>query len=417
MSGTKGEEILGMSDEDFAKMAVPGETANSSEKEEKEVADDKDAEDTPATENAEGDASDGEPDKGETESSDEADKGDDTQTKGEDAGDAEAVSKTKPKTESGQKAGSSEPDTKSDPNTDGGEAKTSGEAATAVTPEVLADFYKRVVETPIKANGKTIKLNNADEAIGLMQMGANYTRKMQELAPYRKAMTMLNKHGLLDENELSFLIDIKNKNPDAIRKLVKDAGIDPIELSGDDDAGKKYQGGNHRVTDAEVRFQEGIDGLKSTPEGQATLSEIHTNWDDASKDLLWENPGIMSDIHIHRENGFYAMVTAEMNRQKVLGKIPASTPFLVAYKMVGDQFVAANNVPGVQDQGSPAKRVDSTAKPVVTGRTTATKPVVSNPDKAAAAASTRSTTKVSSRPPNPLAMADDEFMKAFNNRL
>jgi len=230
-------------------------------------------------------------------------------------------------------------------------------------------------------------------------------------------MTMLNKHGLLDENELSFLIDIKNKNPDAIRKLVKDAGIDPLELSGDDDADKKYQGGNHRVTDAEVRFQEGIDSLKSTPEGQATLSEIHTNWDDASKDLLWENPGIMSDIHIHRENGFYAMVTAEMNRQKVLGKIPASTPFLVAYKMVGDQFVAANNVPGVQDQSSAAKRVDSTAKPVVTGRTTATKPVVSNPDKAAAAASTRSTTKVSSRPPNPLAMADDEFMKAFNNRL
>lgn len=52
-----------------------------------------------------------------------------------------------------------------------------------------------------------MQVNSVDEAIQLMQMGANYTRKMQELQPHRKTLLMLENNGLLDEGKLSFLID------------------------------------------------------------------------------------------------------------------------------------------------------------------------------------------------------------------
>ena len=87
-------------------------------------------------------------------------------------------------------------------------------------------FYKEVM-TPFKANGKLIELRNPAEAVQLMQMGANYTRKMQAIQQHRKVLTMLENNGLLDEGKLSFLIDIEKKNPDAIQKLVKESGIDP----------------------------------------------------------------------------------------------------------------------------------------------------------------------------------------------
>jgi hypothetical protein len=412
MTLSKPQEILGLSDEDFAKMAPPSVDPEDLEKAEQQAVPESAEETrTDPEEDASGEDTEGE----DSTESGEASKGNDTTDGGVDAEEDESVSadeggkETTPAVAPVDKDKSKEAVKETD-------SKPQEDAQIEVTPEAMSDFYTRVVKTPLKANGKLIEIKSAEEAIGLMQMGANYTRKMQELAPYRKAMTMLNKHNLLNEDELSFLIDIRNKNPDAIKKLVKDSGIDPMEIG--EDAGKEYRLGNHRVSDNEVKFQEGLSSLKATPEGQATLTEIHTNWDDASKDLLWDHPQILSDIHIHRENGFYAKVADEVARQKALGKIPADTPFLYAYKTVGDQLVAQSS----QD-GSPAKTqtqttvVSNSKTPVATARTPSPKKVVSNSDKVAAAASTKSTTKVASRPQNPLAMADDDFMKQFNNRL
>ena len=55
-------------------------------------------------------------------------------------------------------------------------------------------FHDKMM-APFVANGKTIQLQSVDEAIQLMQMGANYTRKMQSIAPHRKVLMMLEKMG------------------------------------------------------------------------------------------------------------------------------------------------------------------------------------------------------------------------------
>src|SRR5574344_1636015 len=66
-------------------------------------------------------------------------------------------------------------------------AEPSKPAAEPTTPdaETAPTDYKAFhdqVMAPFQANGKTIQLRSVDEAIQLMQQGANYTRKMQAIA-------------------------------------------------------------------------------------------------------------------------------------------------------------------------------------------------------------------------------------------
>lgn len=290
--------------------------------------------------------------------------------------------------------------------------KKAGETTTATTTEVAPD-YKGIVDklmAPLQANGKTIEIKTPEEAIQLMQMGANYTKKMQAITPYRKVLTMLENNGLLDENKLSFLIDLDKKNPEAIKKLVKDAGIDPLDI--DSAAKTTYLEGNHRVTDEEVGFKTAVDDLRSNPQGLATLQQINA-WDQASKEVLWKQPEIMEVINSQRENGIYDTIQAEIDRRRILGAIPATTPFLTAYKIVGDEFAAAGKfVP----KTAPVAAVVTPVTPIAT-RVGTPKPAAVNGDKVSAASSTRSTPGKAQTFVNPLSLSDDEFLKQFAGRV
>ncbi len=267
--------------------------------------------------------------------------------------------------------------------------------------------YERIMK-PFKANGKTIELKNPDEVIKLMQQGANYTRKMQAIAPHRKLLIMLENNGLLDENKLNYLIDLDKKNPDAIKKLIKDSGVDAIDLSLEDE-NKQYIPNNYRVDDAAVNFQTALEEVQNQPGGQDTLIEIQ-KWDDSSKNVLWTNPELMSIINTHRQNGIYNLVSSEVERQRVLGNIPETMSFIEAYKRVGD---AMNASAGKQKQSR---------QPIARGTTTTQQSVrktLSNNDRVKAAAPTRGTNKTNKSPiVNPLTMSDEEFLKFFDkNRL
>lgn len=266
-------------------------------------------------------------------------------------------------------------------------------------------FYKEMM-APFKANGRTIEPKSVYELQQLKQMGANYTKKMQDIAPHRKVLMMLENNGLLDEGKLSYLIDLEKKNPDAIKKLIKDAGIDPMDI--DTTVEPTYREGNHKVTDEEASFRGTLDDLNSNPAGKETLNLIHTGWDQASKEVLWKNPEILTMIHQQREGGIYDRIATEVERQRILGTIAPNTPFLHAYKAVGDKMVEANAFADLVQKTAPT--------PVIT-RAAVPKPQVANGDKANAAASSRSTAKKAEVFVNPLSMSDDEFLKHMNNRV
>lgn len=261
-------------------------------------------------------------------------------------------------------------------------------------------FYEKIM-TPFKANGKLITLKTPEEAIQLMQMGANYTRKMQAIAPYKKTLLMLENNGLLDEDKLSFLIDLDKKNPEAIKKLIKDAGIDPMDI--DTSTEPQYKEGSHKVSNEEAAFMTVLDDLKQSQDGMQTIKEINSNWDDASKNILWSSPDIMRTIHQQRENGVYQLIVDEMERQRTLGNISPETPFLVAYKQIGDALVA--------------NKQKAVPQPVAVKAKTVKTSTVKNNEKAKAAAPNRTTPSAPKRFINPLAMSDEEFLKQMKDRL
>ena len=301
-----------------------------------------------------------------------------------------------------------EPITKAEPSTTepGQEQKEEGKQSEGLP----ADFnYKEGYEklmAPFKANGKMITPRSPEEAISLMQMGANYTRKMQELQPYRKVMLMLQNNGLMDEEKLSFLIDLDKKNPEAIKKLLKDSGTDPLDFNPDEEI--NYQGGNYRVTDTEADFATEIDDLKSTQEGQATLGVISSTWDAASKDALYQNRGLLHTIHEQRENGIYDTIANEVNRLQVLGQIPVGTPFIQAYNYVGN-LLAQQGAFNQVAKPEPVQAVKPAVQPVV--RVAQPKQTLANNEQAKAASLNRAATRKATPIVNPLAMSDEDFAK------
>lgn len=259
-------------------------------------------------------------------------------------------------------------------------------------------FYDTVM-APIKANGHTIQLKSQDEVVKLIQQGANYTKKMQELAPYRKAALMLKDNDLLDENKLSFLIDLQKGDSAAVSKFLKDNNIDPLDI--DTDKANEYKPGTHLVSDGYIKFKDAYENLCSTEQGSAT-AKMFDSYDEQSQHKLIERPELMQMLHEQVQAGFYQTVCDEITRQKMLGIIPANMSFLDAYERVG--------TPMLQSQLAEHQNKPITSQPRVapTGYANSRQAKSANPTKI-------SNSKVTSTTPNYLAMSDEEFEKQFGN--
>lgn len=266
------------------------------------------------------------------------------------------------------------------------------------TPEVdYKGFYETIMK-PIKANGKEFTPRNPQEAIQLMQMGANYTQKMQSIAPYRKKIQMLQNAGLLEDEKLNYLIDLSHGNKEAIVKLLKDSKLDPLDLNVNEEP--KYVPGNHTVSDAEVMVQTIVDDLKSTPEGMDTLRLVQ-GWDQASLNEVWKEPSILATLNEQRQNGVYDLITKEMEHQRMLGRIPEGTSFLEAYKAVGDYCLRMKQAQ-MQQQA-----VQNLPKGPVQHRS------VSNTQQVRKAAPSGRSKKSAQQFVDPFSLSDEEFEKQF----
>ena len=274
-------------------------------------------------------------------------------------------------------------------------------------------LYEKVM-APFKASGKTIQLKDPEEALELIKKGVDYTRKTMEIAADRKFLVMLEKNQLKDEAKLSFLIDLANKNPEAITKLITDSGVDPLDI--DTSAPSNYSPGNHSVSDDEIRFTETLTEVNSTPEGQQVVQRIFSGWDQASQGHMWKEPEAMRVLLAQKQSGVFDIVEGEVERRRLLGQLPATTSYLDAYRYVGlelGQAGAFNHLPAFQGQGAAPQHPASTS-PIATRAASTVAKSATDPT-VRAAAPTRSTARMSSKPTiDDLAdLSDEEFLKRF----
>ena len=284
------------------------------------------------------------------------------------------------------------------------ETSEEAEQETSEEPEQQIDYkgFYEAVMSPMKANGTVLQARSPAEVIKLMQMGANYTQKMQTLAPYRKKVQMLQNAGLLDEEKLNFAIDVAQGKPEAIRQLLKNHKIDPLDIDMSDDA-SPYVPSNHSVSDNEIAVQSQLDDLQSTPQGQETIRMVQ-GWDQASLNAVWEDPTILGAIHSNRMSGAYDVIMKEMEHQRMLGNIPENMPFLGAYKAVGD-MLARQKIMQQQQAQMIAQNLP---------KGTLNRQSVSN-QKVKAAAPSGKSKKTTSTFVDPFTLSDEEFEKQFKD--
>lgn len=216
--------------------------------------------------------------------------------------------------------------------------------------EAAFSFYE-VISKPFKADGKEITVRSPEDAIRLMQQGLNYSRRMQELKPTRHLTRMLEDHQLTDQKELSFLIDLKNGNKEAIHKLLKDHNIDVMDI--DPDKESVYQAPNYGGTAKLNELRDALDVTMTTPAGQALVTHIHESWDDASKERLREAPEILGNLNELKMSGVYDKVVEELEYQRSIGYLQG-IPFLAAFDQVGEAMKNAGVFGSPQPQSQPA---------------------------------------------------------------
>ena len=200
--------------------------------------------------------------------------------------------------------------------------------------------YKSIYEAifkPFKANGKEITPRNVDDVIKLMQMGANYTKKMQTLAPVKRAYESLNKADIKEE-DLNFLIDIHKGDVEAIKQLLQRHKIDPLELDLDSNNYKANR--NNIASDEDVEFS---DVLRDINSSLPKIQEILNNkWDEASKQKLVKDPKLLKALHEEIELGRFDEVQARVELEKTFGKYQGYSD-LEAYIDVVTKMVAEHN--------------------------------------------------------------------------
>lgn len=312
--------------------------------------------------------------------------------------DADAKKKPDPKKGADEKPakadGGQEPEQKESKKADGD----------AVSPEVAMDFYNKL-SAPFKADGRNVQVKSTEDAIRFMQMGVNYSRRMQEMKPIRAQNQMLVQNGLDNPDKLNFIIDVFKGKPDAIQKLLKDHAIDPVDIDTSEES--KYQATNYQGDPKDLAFDDAIQTTMAAEGGRELIQDINKEWDDQSKEALRDQPSIFENILAQKTSGVYSKIKAELEYQRDLGFL-TDIPFLQAYHQVGDAMQKAKVFDEPEDKAQPEVK-----KPLGTGtRKAAPKPKTEQPNPNVSSATPRSAAQDGGKPETDYStMSDADFMK------
>lgn len=257
------------------------------------------------------------------------------------------------------------------------------------------EFYERMTK-PFKANGREIHVTNPDDMITLMQKGSDYVKKMTELKPLKRIGKLLEENQL-EEADLAFLIDLKNKKPEAIAKLLKDSEVDMYGF--DVEQGNDYTPVAPQVAEVNDELQSTLDELQATSATfNQTIAVVGQQWDVSSRETIAQHPQLLRILDAQIANGTFAKIDNVVQYEKLMGRLSGMTD-MQAYVEIERRLQASSPQP-IQ---TPAAVVPPVAQPtqqqqkVAEQRKSAAPPRVTQPD--------------STHIANPSIMSDAEFKK------
>lgn len=256
------------------------------------------------------------------------------------------------------------------------------------------EFYEQMTK-PFKANGREIQITKPEDMISLAQKGLNYVKNMTELKPIKQLNALLNQHGITQE-DLGLLIELKQKKPEAIAKIVKESGVDIYGL--DVDEADKYVPNAPQAPHVNEALEATLEELKvSSPVFNQTIQVVGNQWDDSSRNKIAEHPQLLRIIDAQMADGTFAKIDSVVQYERALGRLVGLSD-LEAYVEVERRL---------QQVGSqPTPVVVASQQPVETRQ----QQQVNNQRKSAAPPRVVKETVVN-QPINSPALSDDEFLK------
>lgn len=388
---------LNLSDEEFMNQAPPefvDEEPTDSEKLDISESTDSDKEET--TDTSESEYSD-------KNTSDQAEENSEAQEQPEDGLEEEQVSQPEGDTQTEQEISPDSTDTESLDTSDADKSDTKEDTQDTEKFDYESAFKK--VTEPFKANGVDMQVKNPQDIVRLMQMGANYAKKMSQLKPNLKIIKMLENNELLDEAKLHNLIDLSKKDPKAVAKLIKESGIDPLDI--DTEKSTDYQATDYSITDKEYNLDQVLESIKDSPTFNKTIDVLTKDWDAASKTTISDNPEVISIIDSHMASGVFDKVNANLQQQKSLGKL-SNISDVQAYYQIAESMYNAGQL-GEVDSGDNSTVSSKTEPDLATAAARKKK-------KQAVAPVKKTTAKTQKLEEDFLGLSDDEFMKKFGGR-
>lgn len=256
---------------------------------------------------------------------------------------------------------------------------------------------------PFKANGSEMSVKDINEARTLMQMGANYSLKMSKLKPNLRRIQTLETNEVSDE-DINLLIDAKKGDLKAIRRLLTDAKVDPLDIDLDEES--EYKGNSYQVTEQQFDLDSAIEEIKETDSYEETINIVGNIWDDESRSVIASKPEILSQINDHVANGDYAIVNAMVQKEKALGRLTNVNDIdayaQVYHKMYEQKAEASANSSSTGEAN--LKSNDNTVDP---------KKKVANKKAAASTSSKAKPSNKGNTTPDINKMSDEEFDKYF----
>lgn len=213
-------------------------------------------------------------------------------------------------------------------------------------------FYSALT-SPIKAAGREIKLETAEEAIRLIQMGADYSRKNEQHKKDRGVVKALEDRGINDPETLGFLADVHAGKPEAIAKLLDKHKVDLFDF--DVEQGRDYVPQAAVTPAGVIALDDVLDHLRANSNTfDQTLGHINS-WDDHSRSFVTRDPNLIRIIDEEVASGRFAEVDALIQRGKILGTISSDTPYLDAYQMCEKALTPAPQKEVVKVRGTRPK--------------------------------------------------------------
>ena len=262
-------------------------------------------------------------------------------------------------------------------------------------------FYETVTQD-FKASGKVIPgVKEPEKFIKALQMATDYALKTAALKPALKRVKMLD--GITDE-EFTEMLDFRKRNPEVIKKAIKEANLDPIDI---DLEQINYVPQQVVPSDAEYEYKEVVEELAKDSKFAITRALVLNELDPKSKEIVLTQPKALQALHEEIASGRFEQIQAQAVYLKTFGNY-SHIPDLELYAMIASEMDKQGHY------ANPTVR-ESVVNTQVTN-TVQTKPSVSKPNPELEDKRTRAGIQPKTSTPvvkkyDPTKLSDEEFMK------